>query len=357
MKYVGVDLHKKVIQICVVDQARKVLDSRRFYNDQGEKLQAYFKALGDFEFVVEATAAYEWFVQLLEPLAKRFLLCHPGKMRVIAESVNKNDKVDARVLGQFLALDMIPQAYRPTARQREHRVLVRHRARCQRQVSGLRCRIRFVLANYNADRKDLFRDEGWSYLRTVKVSAADRFVLEQLLADLEHAQKQLREASQQLQAFAKRGPAKEQEARALARSVPGIGVLVSEAALAELADVSRFRALKKVCAYVGFVPKNRDSADKTQRGNITKQGSPLLRWALVQAAWQAVRCSIRWQRVFENLSHRCGRKRAIVAVARRLLCVLVAVLKSGRPYHYAHDERPNRKQVLPRPAKQTGAGA
>ncbi|MBK8915109.1 MAG: hypothetical protein IPM64_11020 [Phycisphaerales bacterium] len=77
--------------------------------------------------MLEATAGYEWFVKLVEPLAGRVLLAHPRKMRIIAESTRKSDKVDARVLAEFLALDMIPPAHRPTPRQRAHRKLVRRR--------------------------------------------------------------------------------------------------------------------------------------------------------------------------------------------------------------------------------------
>jgi transposase len=90
------------------------------------------------------------------PVAKRFVLAHPGKLRVIAESTRKSDKLDAQVLAEFLALDMIPPAYRPTARQREHRVLVRHRTQVAQQCSRVKCQIRRLLSNYNADRRDVF---------------------------------------------------------------------------------------------------------------------------------------------------------------------------------------------------------
>ncbi|MBK8914721.1 MAG: transposase [Phycisphaerales bacterium] len=116
-KFVGVDLHEQRIVVCVVNQARQVLTSARFTNAESIKLAAWLKALGSFDLVLEATASYEWFVKLVEPLAGRVLLAHPRKMRIIAESTRKSDKVDARVLAEFLALDMIPPAHRPTPRQ------------------------------------------------------------------------------------------------------------------------------------------------------------------------------------------------------------------------------------------------
>src|SRR5438552_13484867 len=121
MLSVGIDLHKQTITLCVVNQAREVLTQRRFLCAEPDRIRAFFEALGPFQAVVEATASYEWLWELLQPLAKRLILAHPKKLRLIAESTRKSDKLDARVLAEFLALDMIPQAYRPTPRQRQHR--------------------------------------------------------------------------------------------------------------------------------------------------------------------------------------------------------------------------------------------
>ena len=125
MNFVGIDLHKQTISVCVVSQERKVSARRTFRCRQPDLIRAYFAALGEFQAVIEATASYEWLWVLLDPLADRIVLAHPGKMRIIAESTRKSDKLDAEVLAAFLALDMIPQAYRPSPRERARRVLVR----------------------------------------------------------------------------------------------------------------------------------------------------------------------------------------------------------------------------------------
>src|SRR5579864_5436701 len=117
MLYVGIDLHKKTIALCVVNQERQVTARRTLSCCERDKIVQYFRTLGEFQAVVEATASYEWLWQLLEPLADRLVLAHPKKLRVIAESVRKTDALDAEVLSRFLALGMIPEAYRPTPRQ------------------------------------------------------------------------------------------------------------------------------------------------------------------------------------------------------------------------------------------------
>ena len=103
-------------------------------------------------------------------------------------------------------------------------------------------------------------------------------------------------------------------------------------ALAAVFIVRRFRSAKQAVAYAGLAPGWRESAGKRKDLSIEKKGSRLLRWVLVEAAWQVVRYNPRWKEVFESLARRTGKKKAITAVARRLLSVMVALLKSGRPY-------------------------
>jgi hypothetical protein len=121
MLFVGIDLHKKTIAVCVVSQERTIVLRKTLLCAEPERARKFFAELGPFQAVVEATASYEWLWQLLEPLANRLVLAHPKKLRVIAESTRKTDRLDAQVLAEFLALDMIPAAYRPTPRQRQHR--------------------------------------------------------------------------------------------------------------------------------------------------------------------------------------------------------------------------------------------
>jgi transposase len=335
MLYVGIDLHKRTITLCVVKQDRSIVTRKTLLCAEGEKIREFFAQLGPFHAVVEATASYEWLWNLLEPLAEKLVLAHPKKLRVIAESTRKSDRLDAQVLAEFLALDMIPEAYRPTPRQRQHRALVRQRVFLGRQITAAKNKIRRVLGNYNADRKDLFSSEGLEYLTAVKVSAADRFVLKQLRALWEQLEEQRAALDKELRAVAKKAPSAEAEARAVLESIPGIGPVTVDVVVSELGDVRRFRSAKRVAAYAGLAPGQRDSADKHKELGITKEGSRLLRWALVEAAWRLVRQSQRWSNVFEALCKRRGKKKAIVAVARRLLGVMTALLRTGQPYRQA----------------------
>ena len=180
MHYIGIDLHKQSITICLVDQQGQVQARTRLSCQQPERILAWFKPWIPFQAVMEATASYEWLWQLLEPLADRLVLAHPGKMRIIAESTRKSDRYDARVLAEFLAMGMIPEAYRPSPRQRAHRRLVRHRVHLSKRIRRVKCKTRNILAEYNADRKNLFTVNYHQQLAEAEVSEANRFVLSQL---------------------------------------------------------------------------------------------------------------------------------------------------------------------------------
>ena len=335
MLYVGIDLHKKVIALCVVDQHFRIVTRQNLACADPERIRKFFAGLGPFQAVVEATASYEWLWQLLEPLAQRLVLAHPKKLRIIAESTRKSDRLDAQVLAEFLARGMIPQAYRPTPRQRQHRRLVRHRCFLRRKAATARTKIRRIVSDYNADRLNLFTQEGLKYLSELALSPADRFVVDQLVISWKHHLDQVRQAEKCLRVFAQQASLAEAEARAVLRSVAGIGVVTVDIILSEIGDIHRFRSLKEVAAYAGLVPGRRESAGKVKDLGITKDGSRLLRWAMVEAAWRLVRRSSRWRYIFEQLQKRRGRKKAIVAVARRLLVVIVAVWRKGEKYRPA----------------------
>jgi transposase len=260
------------------------------------------------------------------------VLAHPGKLRVIAESTRKSDKLDARVLAEFLARDMIPQAHRPTPRLRAHRSLVRHRQYVQQRISAVKVKLRRILSDYNADRHDLFTRTGRQALARFELSATDRFRVDELTVILDFLEQALERANQRLRAFAAEGADLERQARALLRSIPGVGEVTSEVVLAELGDVRRFRSAKQAVAYAGLAPGWRESAGKRKDLPIEKKGSRLLRWTLVESAWLVVRYNPRWRSLFERLAARTGKKKAITAIARRLLSVMVAILRSREPY-------------------------
>ena len=118
MNFIGVDLHKKSITICVMDEKRTILARKSLPCNQPDQIVEFFRQFRPFKVVVEATTSYVWFVELVEPWAEKVVLANPKKLRVIAKSTKKTDRLDAQVLTEFLVLDMIPRvlpAHAPAA--------------------------------------------------------------------------------------------------------------------------------------------------------------------------------------------------------------------------------------------------
>jgi transposase len=203
------------------------------------------------------------------------------------------------------------------------------------RITAVRCRIRHVLANYNQDPKDLFTLDGQEYLKSVAVSPADRFVLDELVEEWQDFCKRLRKINRKLKEFAKAAPVAEQEARAVLATIPYVGAVTIDAVVSELGDVRRFPSQKHVVAYAGLAPGVRASASRRHDLHITKEGSRILRWALVEAAWRVVAKTARWGHQYQRLKQRLGAKKAIVAIARRLLCVMASMLRRGERYRLA----------------------
>jgi len=339
MRFIGVDLHKKTISLCVVmvvEGKRKVVTRRQFSCRNTASIREFFESQTPFQVVVEATASYEWFLLLVDDLADRCVLAHPKKLRVIAESKHKSDRIDARILAEFLAMDMIPEAYRPSPRIQQYRALVRHRRWLQGRITSLKCKLRHKAANYNADVAELFTAKGQKHLADIAMNAADCFEVQNLLEQMQLSEKQLRKANNELAKFAETAPAAEREAREVLDTMPQVGCVTIDVVLSELGDWRRFRSIKRVASYAGLDPGVRESAGKSHRLAITKEGSRLLRWAMVETAWRLVGKYRRWRSIFDKLKKNTGsKKRAIVGVARRVLCVMFAMLRDGKGYRMA----------------------
>jgi transposase len=331
MRSVGIDLHKRSMTVCVIDQTTGETFIRSFLCKNEGQILAFFQSLQPFEAVVEATSTYEWLWVMLEPFAKRLVLAHPKKLRIIAESKKKTDRFDARALATLLAQDEVPEAYRPGPQQREYQHLVRHRVSLIRQRSRCRVQVRSLLASRNKDFADAFLVPKDRFAE-LGLSPAETFRVLELLELLERLGERILAAEKALKEFRRALPEAQKKNHAIVKSVPGAGDIVADIVLSTLGPVDRFRSVDRVASYAGLVPGVRESDRRRKELPITKEGPRILRWALIEAGWVAVRTSRRWKDIFDELAHRRGRKKAIVAVARRLLVVIFVLLRKSELY-------------------------
>ena len=337
MLFVGADLHKKSITFCVVtriDTKITVLQRKRFFCRELNKIKHFLASLGEFRVTVEATIGYDWFAALAEQSADRVVIAHARKLRIIAESTRKTDKIDARILAEFLALDMIPEAWRATPRVRQHRSLVRRRCKLQSRATSIKNTLHAILTRYNADRSDLFTQVGRVAAKKLQLLEEERWLISDLFEELDEVSDRLDSVDERLARFASKACSSEREAREVLATMPGVGTVTIETILAELGDVHRFRNADAVVSFAGLDPGVRESDGKRKDLKLSKAGSPLLRWILIQLAHRVKNKCYRWRRIFERISARSGNKKATCAIARRLLLVIYAMLRDGTAYRY-----------------------
>ena len=336
MNFIGVDLHKKIITVCVMNEKLKVLARKTLYCDQPDEIVEFFQQFRPSRWSLRPPPATSGSSTSWNHLAEKVVLANPNKLRVIAESTKKTDRLDAQVLAEFLARDMIPESYMPTPRQRQHRALVRHRQYIRGRMTSVRCKIRRVLSDYNADRKDLFSPQcGPAYLKQVALSDADRFVIKQLWAEYEDHQARLLALTKKIKAFAAKAPKREAEARAVLKTVPGVGTVTTEVVLSELGDMSRFRNAKAISPTPDWCRSSAKLGARSPRtwGSPSRaRGCCVGRWWRRPGGWSA---PARNGPLLLPVAEAQRSKRAIVAVARKLLCVMYAMLKTSTPYKIA----------------------
>ena len=329
MFYVGLDIHTKHISICVLSETGQVTHRSRVRGI--EEMVQILKGLPDrFEVCYEASCGYGHFHDLLRPLAARVLVAHPGQLRLIFRSKNKNDRNDAERLAKLLYLGETPTVHVPSLEVRSWRELIN----CRSQVIAKRTRakntVRALLRGAGVvppKQPGLWTKKGLAWLRQVALpTTSQQLRRDLLLEEIETLIRQVRRIEQQLNR-----QAQQTSAVALLRSIPGVGMRTAEAMAAFVDDPHRFRNAKAVGRYFGLVPCQDQSGDKNRLGHITREGAPVVRQLVAEAAWQALRRSPTVRAYFERTQRGDPQRKkiALVATAHYLVRVMWALLKRG----------------------------
>jgi transposase len=329
MLHVGLDIHSARISICVLNETGQVVHRSRVRGLE-EMLRTLAGLPDRFEVCFEASCGYGHYHDLLRPLAARVLVAHPGRLRLIFRSRDKNDRNDAERLAKLLYLGETPTVHVPSAEVRTWRELIN----CRGQVIAKRTRakntLRALLRGAGVSppkRPGLWTKAGLRWLRRLDLPAASQQLRRDLLLEeIEALTSQVRRIERELNRQARRAPAVEQ-----LRTIPGVGARTAEAVAAFVDDPHRFRTAKAVGRYFGLVPCQDQSGERNRLGHITREGAPAVRRLLAEAAWQARRRSPTVRAYFERV--RGGdpqrQKIALVATAHYLARVMWAMLRRG----------------------------
>lgn len=324
-RWVGIDLHRRRSFVTAIDEQGEVSLRRRIVNDR----ETFLELLGDPEgthVALEATYGWEWLGDLLEDAGFELHLAHPLRTRAIAAARVKTDAVDATTLAQLLRAGLLPEAYIAPRELRDVRELLRHRVTLVAMRSAIKNRVHAILARHGVihQHADLFGKAGRQFLTTVELRPASRQRLDSLLALLEDFDREIDVAGKDIDR-----QAKADDRVKLLCQIHGIGRYTAMLIIAEIGDVRRFPTARRLCAWAGLTPTVRSSDGKARLGNISRQGSSILRWAVVEAATHVPTRGRPLRDQFERIAKRRGRKVARVAVARQILTLCYYGLRDG----------------------------
>jgi len=223
----------------------------------------------------------------------------------------------------------VAESYVPPRDVRMLRALVRHRASLVRVRTGVRNRIHSILDKYNLKHGffDLFGKAGLEWLKTVELNPLDRLFLDDYLEHVECLDWLIRNVEGEIHRRASMdGDVK------LLLSLTGVDVYSALLIKSEIGDIRRFPSNKKLISWAGLAPSLYQSGNVRYTGPITKQGSRMLRWIMVEAARTAVRHDARMGEFYDRVCRRRGDQKAVVAVACKMLKIVWFMLTRGEPY-------------------------
>jgi len=329
--YIGFDVHKKSVSYCVkasdgtiVEEGKLAAKRATLQEWAGKRSQAWHGAM-------EATLFSGWIYDTLRPFAGELQMGHPAMMKAIGAAKKKSDRLDARKIADLVRCNLLPVCYVAVPEIRELRRILRYRnvvvaqaVRMKNKMSGL---LMETGAEYNKQQLhgEKYFAELLDQLEGVPESVKELLRLSRGALELfQTMQRQLLERLENDALLAERVER--------LKSIRGVGSVTALTWALEVGEAQRFSSVARALSYCGLTSALVSSADKQQRGPISKQRNGHLQMVLVEAAKLAPRWNPQLAAVHERELRRGHRNRATLAVARKLVAYLLAVDKSGKPF-------------------------
>ena len=338
VRYLGLDVHKHYITVAGMNREQQIVLRPRNVEMARFKKWAEENLRDTDEVVLEATTntwdVYDWVV----PLVKRVVVAHPAEVKQIANARVKTDNQDVNRLIRLLIADLVPQVWVPPLEVRELRALLSYRWRLVKMATAIQNRLHSLLHRHNIQAPEGKVDTGENrdWWEKLELSSLETLRLQQELQSLRMVREHIAEVDKQLGCLSTSTYWSKQAVYVM--QLPGIGIVVAMTILAAIGDIQRFESPKQLVGYAGLGAGIHDSGQKHQGKGITKAGRKELRWALVEAAWQAIRSNPRLRAQYDELCKRKHPNQAIVAIARKLLVTLWYLLSKQESYTPSTDE-------------------
>jgi len=316
MLIIGCDYHPGFQQIAVVDTETGELQERRLsHREEAEKFYRNLATQGmKVRVGMEASGHARWFERLLAELQLELWIGDAAEIRAKRVRKKKTDREDARHILTLVVEDRFPRIWVPSWDNRDVRQLLWHRHRLVQMRTRIMNQLQAVALNEGLRcKKRLWREQGRQQLESFRLAPWASRRRRDLLELLDRLNPRITELTQVIEQEAEKHPAAQ-----LLMTHPGVGALTALAFVLIIGETQRFGCGKQIASYLGLVPEEDSSGESRRLGHISKQGSGILRFFLVEAAQVTVRSDPEWRNKYFHLAMRRGRKIAKVAMARRL---------------------------------------
>jgi transposase len=337
IRYVGVDVGKAKCRAALMNQ-KGTVESEFFFENNTKGIERLVSRLTSEDKVVMESTGNLWLnlYDALDQKKIKVVLANPLKTKAIASAKIKTDKVDARILAHLLRADLVAESYVPQGSIREMRGLVRHRLGLVKMRTMVKNKVHALTDKYGyrCEYSDMFGKSGIAWMMALDFSELDRLLLENHLSLIESINLQIRKVDDVI----KRKACEDEDVRLLL-SLTGIDVYAALLIRSEVGPISRFSSYKKLISWAGLAPSVYQSGNVEYTGRITKRGSGMLRWVMVEAAWIAVRHDEKLGGFFERVRARRGDQKAVVAVACKMLKIVWFMLSRREAYGNVNGKR------------------
>jgi transposase len=324
--FLGVDIHKREAQVAVRNDDGDVIEQVRVTNTDLEEIAQRYAG---GEALLEATTNYFYIYDILSEYLD-VVVGHPPKLKAIAQTDKKTDRVDAKELSRLLWLGSVPESYVPTDEIRECRALVRGRISLLEERTSFANKIHSLLLDNGITRRvKPLNVKGRAFLEELSLSAPWDGLLSSYLSVIDTLTEEIEQLDERIE-----DRAAVLDETQLLMTIPGISHYSALVIYAELGEIDRFDRAKEVVRYVGLNPVIRESGDSRYEGSISKKGSGKVRWILVQAVHSAVHTvgDEYLSRFYHRIERRKNKQKAAVATARKLLVSIYHMLDRGEVY-------------------------
>jgi transposase len=337
---IGLDIGDRFTHFCILDAEGSVVGEGRFRSTP-DALKEQFEGVPMCRVVLEVGTHSRWMSSILEELGHEVIVANARKVRLIKESDNKTDKMDARTLARLARVDpalLAPithrsrKIYPDLAKLRARDLLVRSRTKLINAVRGI---VKATGARLPECSTTAFAEK-----MIDELPKELRESLEPLIETIRHLSKQIATYDKQLEAIAKH----EYPETIKLRQVPGVGTITALHFVLTIEDPTRFAKSRQVGSFLGLQPRQSQSGDRAPQLGISKAGDSELRCMLVQCAHHILGCFgkdcdlRRWGLSLMQRGGKNAKKRAIVAVARKLAVLLHRLWTTDAPYDPFHKQ-------------------